>query len=148
MVQAIRRLSSACGIGPRMNQNQTLLQSAKSAPKIFTPPNPKPNPIATGSLLASSSVVGARLPAFPRPSFPPSTSISSFSSSPSTASSSFLSTLIPRFPSSRLFHTAHKMSNEIVHPTIQGLLQHLVHHLSAIPRPTVEIFIQTAPPWS
>jgi hypothetical protein len=30
--------------------------------------------------------------------------------------------LIPHFPSSRAFHATNKMSDEIVHPTIQGLL--------------------------
>ncbi|KAL7909704.1 spermidine synthase [Trichoderma velutinum] len=112
MIQALR----PWGTASRTIRNQALgLQLAKSAPKFFTPPNPKPNPIATGLFHVS---VGARLPAFPLPSFPPLTS-TSFSSPFSPSSTFLLSTLIPHFPSFRRFYTASAMSDEIVHPTIQ-----------------------------
>lgn len=117
-------------------QNHILgLKSVKSAPKIFTPPDSSPAP-------ARRCELGARLPAFGLPNFsrPPSPSFLS--------SSSFIPILIPRVLSSRVLHTTAKMSNEIVHPTIQGRSAAESHpHLVLIPRPALEIFVPIAPPW-
>lgn len=111
------------------------LRSVKSAPKIFTPPDSSP--------ATACRELGARLPASGLPNFsrPPSLPF---------LSSSFLSSssLIPRVLSSRVLHTTAKMSNEIVHPTIQGRSAAESHpHLVLIPRPTLEIFVPIAPPW-
>ncbi|PON29304.1 spermidine-3 [Trichoderma gamsii] len=104
----LRLLSVAQRQSRNQIQNHILgLKSVKSAPKIFTPPDSSP--------ATACRELGARLPASGLPNFsrPPSLSFlsSPFSSSPS---------LIPRVLSSRVLHTTAKMSNEIVHPTIQA----------------------------
>lgn len=93
-------------------QNYLLgLKSVKSAPKFFTPPDSSPataRRCELGARLAASGLAASGLPSFPR------------SSSLPLLPSSFSSSLIPRVLSSRVLHTTAKMSNEIVHPTIQG----------------------------
>lgn len=112
-------------------QNHLLgLKSVKSAPNFFTPPDSSP---AT----ARRCELGARLPAsgllsFPRPLSFPFLSSSSFSSS--------VSPLIPRVPSSRVLYTTAKMSNEIVHPTIQG-------RSAAESNPILTLCAHTPPLW-
>lgn len=106
-------------------QNHILgLKSVKSAPKIFTPPD--------SSLATACRELGARLPASGLPNFSRPPSLSFLSSSPFSSPSSLL---IPRVLSSRVLHTTAKMSNEIVHPTIQGRSAAESHpHLVLIPR--------------
>lgn len=115
-------------------QNHILgLKSVKSAPKIFTPPDSSP--------ATACRELGARLSASGLPNFsrPPSLS---FLSSPFSSSSS----LIPRVLSSRVLHTTAKMSNEIVHPTIQGRFAAESHpHLVCLYPAALEIFLFQLP---